>query len=212
MFKKRNNTTMSGYYDDDGEYIEPVSDYGDDDIDDLSGPVQPARPVKKKSGAPVVLIAIALVLVVVIAAGSIIGAIVGPTRGECKELLEDFEEGCREMDLYKLVNCIDPRFRTAANFALLAGDTLTGDSLDTVLQTLDNAMGGTLSEAADGTSQTLENTIKSIRIKPIRYGLPGKDRVVQCKVTVGVFEQYVKVTIRKKHREAYIANVRLDRS
>ncbi len=155
-----------------------------------------------------VLIPIVAVLVVVILAGSIYGALVGATRGQCKQVLETFEDGCNELDFMKIADVIDPSYRNAIKaIAMVASGALSSDAVEQLAQLIDKATGGFLSQAANG--EGLSNVLRSVKIEPMRFGLPGKSRVVKCKVSAGVFSAYINVTIKKKHREAYIAKIEI---
>ena len=141
---------------------------------------------------------------------SIFAVVTGPSKSDCREIIESFEDGCHELDLMKMTNAIDPSYRNHVRAIIMVSETLTDADLEKALELLDSAMGGLLGTASEeGFEGSLESAVKDIRIEPESYGLPGKNRVVRCKVTAGVFETSIKLTMRKKNKETYIAKVTL---
>ena len=176
--------------------------------DDFGGGGKRSGGKKNSGGIGKILIPIAVVLVIVIVAGSIISSMIGPTRGDCKEVLETFEDGCNELDFLKLADVVDPTYRNAIKAILITvSGVLPDDVVEKVAEIIDNATGGFLGQAANGSG--LANVMRSVKIEPMRFGMPGKSRVVKCKVTAGVFDAYINVTIKKKNKECYIAKVEI---
>ena len=163
----------------------------------------------KSGGAGGVIGVIVAVLAVVIIGGAIISLFIGPTIGDCKKVAARFEEGCNEMDFYKLADCLAPSYRTPVK-AVITVASLSDDDIDKVVTMIDQATGGVLGDAAEETSTTLTQIFRQVKVEPIRIDLlPGKTRSMKCKLTAGVFDVYIKVTVAKSNGEAYISSVQL---
>ncbi len=193
-------------------------DFGGQDDNPFGDGTQPVgkKSGKKgggKSGGGVggVIGIIVAVLAVIIVGGAIVSAVIGPTRGDCKKVAARFQEGCNEMDFYKLADCVAPSYRPAIK-AIIMVASLSDEDVDAVVTMVDQATGGILGDAAEQTSTSLSQVFKQVTVEPVKIDiLPGKTRSMRCKVTAGVFDVYVKVTVAKSHGEAYISSVQLDK-
>ena len=57
-----------------------------------------------------------------------------------------------------------------------------------------------------GKKMKITDIFKTITIEPVKYGFPGKRRVVKCRCSILGIEQYVNFTIEKANGECYIAD------
>jgi hypothetical protein len=63
---------------------------------------------------------------------------------------------------------------------------------------------GLIPDTGDTTLE-VSDILKTISIEPVKYGFPGKTRVVKCKVSIAGITEYVNFTIKKENGDVYIA-------
>lgn len=162
---------------------------------------------RRKSGgvSPVLII----VLVIIVAAVGI-SALVGPTMGQCKEVISDFQTACNDMDASEMLDCLNPVIANPLRATLLVGTAVTGTDSSEILTKIFDTMGGGLDSLTSGSGMDMTQVMRGIEIKPYRFGLPGRKRTVRCKVTVAGFVSYMKITVGKSHGEPYIAGIKFD--
>ena len=182
----------SDYYDD-TEYDEPVA--------------SPGRHKKSKGRTDTgrmimngLIIAIAIVGILLIY--SAVMSFVGPSRSQCKELVNDIQRGCNELDVKRLVNCLNPDIKSTVMPLIVGGELLTGTNLQNILRTILRALG--LDSFSD---DNYESSLQNIIITPNRYGIPFVTRKVRCKVSIIGTTHHVVFTIKKHDGEAYLDKV-----
>lgn len=151
---------------------------------------------------------IAIIVIVVVIFGG--GALLGPTMGQCREVIGDFQDACNDMDASEMLGVLKPTIANPLRLALFAGGAITDTDTSEILPQILDAFGGGFSEITDLTGMAIEEAMKQVKIRPYLYGFPGPSRKVSCKVTVAGMEMYMKITIRRYHFEPYIAKVQFD--
>ena len=151
----------------------------------------------------------AMVIVAVLIVGMIFKTIGGPSKKECDEIVTTFEDGCREQNFMKLADVVNPKYRNGIKAILMVSTTLTDVENEQVMEMIDEATGGMLGNLSGSAGEGLSSVMKSMSIEPVKYGMPGKTRTVKCKVSVGIFEKYVNLTVKKANKQVYIAGAEL---
>lgn len=203
-------------YDDYGD-TQGVDDYGVDDYGDggYGGDDYPTTPVntkKKKKGGnkggnPLGKILGAVVVIAVICAVFFaVTSVIGPRKGECKEVIETAQSGFNNLDPQQVTSVLNPSIRTKIDAILLLTQVVTDESASEILTTAVNYLGSGL---VPGDLEASE-FFKQVELEPYKFGLPGSSRKVTCRVKInGTTYQNVIITIKKSHGEAYIDKVRL---
>lgn len=174
---------------------------GFDDFDDLDG-----NPPNTKHGNGVLKVAgiVAAVLCLLLVGYLIVASILGPTRWQCKRLISDFESSCNTLDIGGMADCIDPQYGKPIKAAWELSKLLTDDEVEVLLDKICRGLNITDLLVEDN---GLQDELKTIEIKPERYGLPGRKRVVRCNVSVLGVSKKVYVTIRKKDGDPFIEKI-----
>ncbi len=221
--KKRKAGVDENDFDDFDDFNDSANDMDDggDFDNDVMDDDDEATPVRKKKGRrrtgggsksggagvagglPVLLGILAAVVILFFA----ITAIFGPRRGECKQLIAQFEEGCQTLNINEIAGCFKPSIRNGILAATAIGGMVTDSDSDEVLSNLLDTIGGGFGQMTQGTGMKPSELFKAIQITPKRYSLPGFTRTVKCEATYGMFTAYINFTIEKKNGEAYISNV-----
>lgn len=170
----------------------------------------PTSQRKKKSGNSAGIAVIVIILAVLIAAGGRL-LYVSPGRGSSREVINEFQSACNNLEPVQILNCMYPTMTTKGiQLAIGTAQLATGEEMSDVLTEIVNAMGG-WGNLPEG--MTLSDFIKTIKLTPNRMGLPGKVRKVRCKATVtmagGDIDLYVNVYLQKKHGETYIKGIKI---
>lgn len=168
---------------------------------------------KKRSGdaAKIVLMVVAVIVIIVaviIAASTISSALGCPSKKQCQEVIEDFQESCNSLDAEGILDCLDPTIANPLKAALFVGSVVTSSTTD-ILTSILEAVGGDVLSFTDGTDMDLSSAFEVLTIEPKRFGLPKKSRKVRCKVTIGTITQYMNIYVAKKNGDAYISKVEL---
>ena len=166
---------------------------------------------KKKFGSGILGILLAAVIVIAVICGAYLGfsSIMGPGKRECREILNEFEYGCNNLDISAIAECLEPNLSNKIQAAVLVTKVITKQDANELLSMVVEGLGVGLIPDTGDTTLDVSDLLKSISIEPVRFGFPGKTRVVKCKVSFAGISQYVDFTIRKAHGEAYIAKAAL---
>ena len=205
--------------DDTGYNDDPLDAFDEDDNPEEYGKVKRKKKGGrrksggKKGGAGIIeILPVALgilVAVFVLYLGAM--AIFGPRRGECKELVAQFEEGCQTLNVNEIAYCFKPATRNAILAISTIGGMVTDTPSEELLANVLNAIGGGIGQITQGSDMELSELFKIIRIEPKRYGFPGLKRKVRCKASYGAITAYINFTIQKKDGEVYIENLEFEK-
>ncbi len=202
-----------GFYDNTYSYNESESPYGYQDsegyyqestYDEGNGYTGGHGSDKGKGSSLKNLVIIAFGLIAVIFLYCVTMNIIGPSRGQCKRLIDKAQVGCNELDIKEIVNCLSPSVRNAATPFIIA-EKLSGGMLQSALKTIAKGLGLNY-----GDDEDIESSLRNIRITHIRYGIPLPTRKVRCRVDILGIERYMTLTIKKSHGVAYIQSAELD--
>ena len=208
--KKKKRASRDEYFDMDLNNDDIIDDYGaDDTYSDLDSPDEYV-PVKQKKN-PVAMIGkvlgtVAVMAAIIIGVYLLFSVITGPSRKQCKTLMADFQYACNEVDLSRIADCLEPSLATKIKAAIVIGD-LTGQDIDDLLKMAVNTLGSGFMPK-DSTAE-ITDVFKTITIEPVKYGLPGKKRVVRCRCSIMGVEQYLNFTVKKVHGSCYIDKVEI---
>lgn len=105
-------------------------------------------------------------------------------KGKVDKLISKFEKSCRDLDVDKMLDCIDPRYSKMVRglYGLVGG--VIGVDLDSITDLLYGIMGFSFAVMDDNSRSELNSSLdvfRTIRIKPIKYEF-NKDNDV-CTVT-----------------------------
>lgn len=169
-----------------------------------SGVVKKGTTKRKKGGSGILTI-LAVVLAVAIIGSTVVGVIVSPSRGQCKEIIDSFQTACNNLDANGVVRCMKPSVLTTA---LNIGTALAGDeATDAITQVL----GSGIDMMGLGTEETIESLFQTMEIQPKKFGFPQKTRKVRCKAMFGVLAQYVDIYVTKYEGDVYITKVKFSK-
>lgn len=209
IFKKKKSVSTDDYFD--MENNEDMNtDYFDDSNNDFMDSdeedYQPKKKKKNVAGTIGSVIGVIAVIAVVLAVGYLVFALItGPSKKQCKTLLADFQYSCNELDLSGIADNLEPGLSTKVKAAILAVDLLTDQDTDELLKMIINTMGsGIMPE--DSTAE-ITDIFKTITIEPVKFGFPGKRRVVKCRCSFMGIDQYMNFTIGKANGKCYISHV-----
>lgn len=207
------------YDDSDNEF-----DTGDDDANDNTAdsfdddvPVKNGKGRRKngrRKGGSGILEALPVVLGILVACFVLyLGAmaVLGPRRGECKQLIAQFEEGCQTLNVNEVSTCFKPATRNTILALATIGGMVTDTPSEELLANMLDAIGGGIGQITQGSDMKLSELFKVIEIEPKRYGLPGLKRTVRCKASYGVLNAYINFTIQKKDGEVYISSLEFEK-
>ena len=158
------------------------------------------------------IVIIALIVIAVLAAVCLlVGYAKSPTRWQCKEVIEQFQEGCNDLDAVEIINCLHPTVAATLNTVLLLGGAVSSLAPSDMLKQVFQALGGnleTVTQQVSGEGMDTVSAFESISIKPVRYGMPQAKRKVRCKATFGgAVSIYMNIYISKEEGEAYISKI-----
>lgn len=133
--------------------------------------------------------------------------IVGPKRGNCKEVITEFQSSINTLDDKRFLAVLEPEMRRNIQVIFV---TSTG-SADTDLslafsQALDAVCSGLMQVDSD---ESLKDTLNKMEVVPVNYGLPGMTRNVKCKVRYGDTEKTIRVSLQKYEGECLIKSVKI---
>lgn len=130
-------------------------------------------------------------------------------KSECKELIQDFEEACNELDVQGILNCIDPKVSDPIKTVVAIGGIVT-DNVDQYLEDIMSGIGKELTDAV-GSNGTTEDVLASIQLEPKKYSLKQKEGTVRC---VAIFEvngmditKTLNISVVKKNDEWYVSGI-----
>ena len=193
-------TADSDQYDNDEEYN--VYNTEEDDTDSESDIPEPGKK-KNPSRKGMSKMALAILIIVLVSFFAYI-MFVCPRIDECNKLVNDLQTSCNELDLLGIADCMNPTARNAIYIIAGAGIVLD-DMLDQVVKLFDDDF----SHIMEGSGMQLSDFFEKIKIKPIRYGFPGKSRIITCRVSFGGITQKVRMVIKKEYGEVYIDGIEL---
>ena len=215
IFKKKKRVETDDYFDLELDNPDIGPDYSSEydglDMDDPYGDDQPVGKKKKKNNiagniASVLGVIVAVAAVVVIGY-LIFSVITGPSKKECYTVISNFEHSSNELDLSGMADGIEPSVRTKVKAAILVIEALTKTDTEDILKMVVNALGSGF--IPEGSSAQLTDVFKTITIEPVKYGFPGKKRIVKCRCSIMGIDQYMNFTIVKSNGECYIASVEI---
>ena len=232
--KRRKASVDENEFNDDNPYNDSENDSATDDTGDNDNPLdafeegddpeesskgkRKKKSRRRKSGGrkagsgiitvlPVVLGILVAVFVIYLGAM----AILGPRRGECKQLIARFEEGCQTLNVNEIAYCFKPATRNTILAFTTIGGVVTDSSSEEVLANMLDAIGGGIGQITQGSDMKLSELFRLIRIEPKRYGFPSLKRTVRCKASYGSIDAYINFTIQKKDGEVYISNLEFEK-
>ena len=163
---------------------------------------------KANSGGRTRIPAIIAVIILVGVIGSIVtGILYSPTRGECKEIVSDFQTACNELNTTNILNCLKPSVSNPLKIALGIGSVVTSQSSDEMLESILEALGGGLNDITNNTNLSVRAIFETMEIEPKRISLPGKTRKVTCKAIISGLQQKVYIYVTKESGDVYISKV-----
>ena len=213
LFRKAKKVEKDDYFDLELDNQDIGPDYTGNYNDDLDGgdfydDEQPTGKKRKKSNIAgkiaSVLGVIAVVAAVVVIGYLAFSLITGPSKKQCNTVISNFEQASNELDLSGMAESIEPSVRTKVKAAVLVIEALTKTDTEDILKMFVNALGSGF--IPEGSSAELTDVFKTITIEPVKYGFPGKTRVVKCRCSILGIDQYVNFTIAKANGECYIAS------
>ena len=183
------------------------SDFGDNSSFETEDGAKKTSKGSKGGKAGMILAVVGIVLAIAAAAFLIVTAIIGPRRGECKELIGQFQTSCNKLDLNGIAECLDPRIGNKIKAGLMvlqvATDTSQNELLEEVVELIGNdALNNTLGGETD-----LVSGFEALEIYPESYGIPWKSRDVRCSVSLVGFEEEMIFTITKRHGKVFIEQI-----
>ena len=178
--------------------------------DDGDGGGKGGNSRKRRKGNMLAKLAGVLVpILIIIAIGGAVyfgySFITGPRRGECKELLHEFEQASNKLDLDEMAECLEPSLCNKIKAALLVTKMITKQDMNDLVGLIVESIGSGLIPDTGDTTLEVSDILKTISIEPVKYGFPGKTRVVKCKVSIAGITEYVNFTIKKENGDVYIA-------
>lgn len=178
-----------------GSSFDPYSSQGDMEEDN------PLPPRKGNSFLPILgFVATAVIIVVV---GYLVFSLVtGPSKKQCRTMIKGFESACNDVDLSGMADYLEPSLSAKVKAGIAVADLFI--DTDKILKMIGDGIG--IGSLLTNSSADTTDVFKAIVIEPVKYGFPGKSRVVKCRISFLGIEQYVDVTIRKADGRCYIAN------
>ena len=166
---------------------------------------------KKKStgGGKTVLAVLAVVILLAVAGSTVLGVIYSPTRGQCKEIVADFQAACNKLDTNGIIDCLKPSVANPLRIALGIGSVVTEKSSDEMLESVLEALGGGLGDLTNNSGLSIQSIFEMMEIEPIKFGFPDKTRKVKCKANICGLEQNIYISVTKVSGEVYITKVSL---
>lgn len=173
-------------------------------------PTATSGPISEKGNSARLKVGLALLLVIIVVF-CIYTMITCPRIGECKKLADNLQTACNELDLLGIADCMNPTIRNALYIAVPAGAALTNTSTDDFLRQVIDMVGGDILGMTENSGLQLSEVFQRVTIKPIRFGLPARQRAIVCRLSLGGITQDVRVYIMKKYGEVYINKIELAR-
>ena len=170
-------------------------------------PVKQKRKASSGSGGKI----IGIILLVIILAGGGSLAYLSPGRGSSRKVISEFQNACNNLEPVQILNCMYPSMTTKGiQLAIGTAQLATGEDMGDILTQIVDAMGG-WGNLPEG--MTLSDFIRTVKLTPNRFGLPGKVRKVRCRATVTMsgadIDLYVNVYLQKRYGETYIKGIKI---
>ena len=108
-------------------------------------------------------------------------------------------------DLDEMAECLEPSLCNKIKAALLVTKMITKQDMNDLVGLIVESIGSGLIPDTGDTTLEVSDILKTISIEPVKYGFPGKTRVVKCKVSIAGITEYVNFTIKKENGDVYIA-------
>ncbi len=207
FFDFNDNTAADPFFNNDsGDSLMP-----DDNGFDFDDSTNKKRKKRKNPGRAVlgILIPILIGIVIIGAIYFAYSSVTGPRRSECTELLNDFEKACNKLDMNDMAECLEPSLCNKIKAAILVTTVITKQDINDLLGLAIEAIGSGFIPDTGDTTLEISDILKTISIDPVRYGFPGRTRVVKCKVSIAGITEYVNFTIKKENGDVYIAKAGL---
>ena len=167
----------------------------------------PKRSKKSSVGAGKI---IAVILLIVVIGTGVAGFVISPSRGQCNDIIDQFQVACNNMDITGMVSCMKPSLvTTIATVGSLAGNAVF--SSETVSEFISSFVGGNYSSVSSETGMKADEMFKNIRLEPKKYGFPSKTRKVRCKASFGAISAFVDIYVTKVYGDPYIVKFRFVR-
>lgn len=152
------------------------------------------------------------ILVIIAIIGAVFfgyASITGPRKGECKEVLNNFERACNKLDLNEMADCLEPSLCNKIKAAILVTEVITNQDVNDLAGLIVEGIGAGFIPDTGDTTLEVSDILKTISIEPVKYGFPGKTRVVKCRVSVAGITEYVNFTMKKADGDVFIAKAAL---
>lgn len=170
----------------------------------------PAKQRRKSSNGSTGKIVGIILLVIILAGGGSL-AYISPGRSNSRKIISEFQNACNNLEPVRILNCMYPSMTIKGiQLAIGTAQLATGEDMGNVLAQIVDAMGG-WGNLPEG--MTLSDFIKTVKLTPTRFGLPGKVRKVRCKATVAMsgvdVDLYVNIYLQKRYGETYIKSIKI---
>lgn len=157
----------------------------------------------RRSILPVIL----AVIVCLIVAGAVAGFVRSPSRGQCRDIVEDFQTACNNMNVNGILDCLNPKIANPLKAVVLIGGAVTSTDTNEVLGNILGELGGGVDTITQGSGLDITEAFRTMELKVTGCGFPAKTRKVRCRATFGIFTQYLDIYVTKRNGEPYISKV-----
>ena len=166
---------------------------------------------KNHVGALKIILGIVIVAIVVVGVYLGISLLLGPSKGQCNDLVEKLDTSIKTLNLEMFADCLEKHDKNELSGIADYSELTDAAVIHHIISALAGCGGNFLKDLADLAPEQLKGVLQFISIEPVSYGFPGLSRKVKCTLKAAGFSTIKFVlTIKKQDGRPYIAGIELE--